>query len=224
MPTDRAKAIEHRDRATELNEAWRVGAVQSRYSDDGHWYARLERFPAALFDRNGYVLFATEQDYLSAPMSIGKQISVPKPGISALPGYVCFRDIASATIRPLSEVSALEGREFLRLHRTRERDPSLVRQKKKTASATYGALACEVCGFDFAAFYGVLGDGYAECHHIQPLWQTSGPCQTTLDDLAIVCSNCHRMLHRRPWHTIDQLKLVLRKHQLPKSHKELHNL
>jgi hypothetical protein len=165
VPTDRAKAIQHRDKAAELNEAWRVGAVQSRYSDDGHWYARVTRFPAALFDRNGYVLFATEQEYLSASMSIGKQISVPKPGISALPSYVRLHDTTPDAPPSIGEMSAVEGRERLRLHRTRERDQSLVRQKRKTVRATNGVLACEVCGFDFAAFYGALGDGYAECHH-----------------------------------------------------------
>lgn len=209
MPTDRAKAIQHRTKASELNEAWGVGAVQSRYSDDGHWYAKLKRFPAALFDRNGYILFATEADYLSAPMSIGKQISVPKPGISALTGYVRFSDFTQTATQHAIHISAVEGRELLRLHRARERNQAIVAQKKKTAMKLHGSLACEVCGFDFAAVYGTLGNGFAECHHIQPLWQTIDERETTLDDLAIVCSNCHRMLHRRPWHTVNELTTLL---------------
>ncbi len=35
----RVKAVRHRDKAVRLNEAWSVGAVQARYSDDGHWWA-----------------------------------------------------------------------------------------------------------------------------------------------------------------------------------------
>src|ERR1035441_8106643 len=82
----RTKATQNRDKAVRLKEAWGVGAVQVRYSDDGHWYATLARFPAALFDAHGYVLFATEAEYRASPhLSIGKQISVPKPGISAIP-------------------------------------------------------------------------------------------------------------------------------------------
>ena len=85
----RTKATQNRDKAVRLKEAWGVGAVQVRYSDDGHWYATLARFPAALFDAHGYVLFATEAEYRASPhLSIGKQISVPKPGISAIPERV----------------------------------------------------------------------------------------------------------------------------------------
>jgi len=85
----RTKATQNRDKAVRLNEAWGVGAAQVRYSDDGHWHATLARFPGALFDTHGYVLFATEAEYRTAPrLSIGKQISVPQPGISAIPGYV----------------------------------------------------------------------------------------------------------------------------------------
>jgi len=73
----RAKATENRDRAKRLNDAWDVGATQVRYSDDGHWYATLARFPAARFDANGYELFATEQEYgTSAHLRIGRRVAL----------------------------------------------------------------------------------------------------------------------------------------------------
>ncbi|OAD90717.1 hypothetical protein A7A78_14205 [Aequorivita soesokkakensis] len=55
---------------------------------------------------------------------------------------------------------------------------------------------CEVCDFNFHKIYGDLGKGYIECHHTTPLSQIAGESITTLDDLALVCSNCHRMIHR----------------------------
>ena len=210
MPTNRAKAIQNRNKASELNEAWSIGAVQSRYSDDGHWYAQLKHFPAALFDSQGYIYFATEEEYLAAPMNIGKQISVPMPGISALPGYVRFPDTATKVmVKSPDSISAFEGRELLRLHKIRERNQRLVAQKKQTILALQGALGCEVCGFDFASVYGQMGFGFAECHHKYPLWQTVGERETTLEELAIVCSNCHRMLHRRPWPTVEELTSIV---------------
>src|SRR5882724_11950293 len=85
----RTKATLNRDKAVRLNEAWGVGASQVRYSNDGHWYATLTRFPAALFDAHGYVLFATEEQYRTSPhISIGKEISVRKHGVSGIPGYI----------------------------------------------------------------------------------------------------------------------------------------
>jgi 5-methylcytosine-specific restriction enzyme A len=89
MPRDANKAALNRDKGPHLNKVWGVGAVQARYSDDGHWYAELTRFPAALFDAHGYLLFKTEQEYRSSPrLKIGRQISIRQPGISAIPGYV----------------------------------------------------------------------------------------------------------------------------------------
>jgi uncharacterized protein YodC (DUF2158 family) len=85
----REKATRNRDKGPYLNKTWGVGAAQARYSGDGHWYARLTRFPAALFDAHGYLLFKTEQEYCDSPrLKIGKQISIRPPGISAIPGYV----------------------------------------------------------------------------------------------------------------------------------------
>ena len=59
-----------------------------------------------------------------------------------------------------------------------------------------GALRCEGCGFDFAATYGELGHGFAECHHVVPLADLRAGSRTRLSDLVILCANCHRMIHR----------------------------
>ncbi len=40
-----------------LNIAYRLGAAQSRYREDGTWYHPLRRFPGVLFDGGGYVRF-----------------------------------------------------------------------------------------------------------------------------------------------------------------------
>jgi 5-methylcytosine-specific restriction protein A len=90
-----------------------------------------------------------------------------------------------------------EGRVLTRLHRLRERNKSLVKKKKERVLKEKGKLLCEICDFDFAVTYGKLGAGFAECHHTKPL-STLQPNDTTkLSDLAIVCANCHRMLHQR---------------------------
>lgn len=99
-----------------------------------------------------------------------------------------------------------EGRLLERVHRRRERDPALRRQKEKQALARHGRLRCEVCDFDFAEVYGPRGAGYFECHHVVPL-HVSGETKTRLADLAVLCANCHRMIHRsREWLTPDELR------------------
>ena len=59
---------------------------------------------------------------------------------------------------------------------------------------------CQVCGFDFYEFYGELGSEYIEAHHLIPLSQLPENARVRLspqDDFRVVCSNCHRMIHRR---------------------------
>jgi 5-methylcytosine-specific restriction protein A len=72
----------------QLNEEWNVGARHALFSRDGTWYENLEKFPGALFDQNGYIIFANPEEYRSNPnISIGKKTNV-RAGISSLPGYV----------------------------------------------------------------------------------------------------------------------------------------
>ena len=105
-----------------------------------------------------------------------------------------------------------EGKEVARIHKRRERNKKAVETKKKKVLAEKGSLTCEVCGFDFAKKYGKLGFGFAECHHKILLAQLSKGHRTRLSDLAIVCANCHRMLHRSsPMLSVeDLLRIVLR--------------
>lgn len=92
--------------------------------------------------------------------------------------------------------SVIEGQVIYKLHKVRERDAEIVRHKKRQALSLLGYLECEVCVFDFHKFYGEIGYGYIECHHRTPLSKFRVEVKTTLDDLALVCSNCHRMLHK----------------------------
>jgi hypothetical protein len=95
-------------------------------------------------------------------------------------------------------VEAEEGEILYSRHRRRERNRRLVRLKKAEVLRSTGKLACEACTFDFAAFYGEeLGAGLAECHHRAPIGELKGKTRTRLEHLAIVCANCHRVLHRR---------------------------
>lgn len=100
-----------------------------------------------------------------------------------------------------------EGKWNYAMHRFRERDRSLVRKKK--ASVTHPI--CECCTFDFSNTYPNLGNGFIECHHKIPINQ--GERITRLEDLALVCANCHRMLHRKnsenEYYSVEELKNII---------------
>jgi 5-methylcytosine-specific restriction protein A len=105
---------------------------------------------------------------------------------------------------------AVEGKLLVRTHRTRERNAAIIKKKKEAAYNATGQLVCEACGFDFKARYGERGDGFIECHHTSPVSQLKPGQKTKPSDLALLCSNCHRMVHRgKHWLTIDELKALL---------------
>jgi 5-methylcytosine-specific restriction enzyme A len=95
-----------------------------------------------------------------------------------------------------SEAAGLEGNPRLKAHLWRERNSSIVKKKKKDVLTKTGALRCEVCGFDSEKVYGKYGKGFCEVHHLTQLHKADGIVKTELSDLAIVCSNCHRIIHR----------------------------
>jgi len=108
------------------------------------------------------------------------------------------------------DLEAPEGKVLTNLHKQRERNRELVRAKKRRALAAFGGLRCEVCAFDFSAIYGERGHGFIECHHTKPVETLSENARTRLSDLALLCSNCHRMVHsRRPWLSLSDLREVI---------------
>lgn len=113
-----------------------------------------------------------------------------------------------------ADVSAAEGRILERLHRYRERDRNLRKEKINAVLRRDGELTCETCDFNFAHRYGTHGEGFIEVHHVVPLHEV-GESVTSLDDLAILCANCHRMCHRRlndtgTWPSPSDLRELMR--------------
>jgi 5-methylcytosine-specific restriction protein A len=105
----------------------------------------------------------------------------------------------------------LEGQTLYKLHKVFERDRKIVEQKKKQALSRFGKIACEVCVFVFYEFYGEIGKNFIECHHRTPLAKLKAETKTSLDSLALVCSNCHRMLHSRiDTVSVEELKVMIK--------------
>ncbi|MDY0240562.1 MAG: DUF3578 domain-containing protein [Rhodospirillaceae bacterium] len=84
-----------------------------------------------------------------------------------------------------------------RLHRKIDRHPKAAQKAKQ-----YHGTTCQACGFSFASRYGLIGNGFIEAHHRRPLSELEEGVPVYYDvatDFVVLCSNCHRMIHR----TID---------------------
>jgi len=110
------------------------------------------------------------------------------------------------------DLSFSEGKRSLKKHIIIERNPNVIREaKKKFKKEHNGRLYCEICKFDFSEKYGELGIDFIEGHHIIPVSEMKLGDKTKVEDIAIVCSNCHSMIHRKkPWLTREKLKRIIK--------------
>jgi len=111
---------------------------------------------------------------------------------------------------PPDEEEGNEGQILSRVHRFRERDRTLVAKKKSKFLQDHARVFCEACGFDFENKYGERGKDFIECHHTRPVSEIGLGEVTRLTDLILLCSNCHRMIHRqKPWLSVQGLQEIL---------------
>jgi 5-methylcytosine-specific restriction protein A len=114
--------------------------------------------------------------------------------------------------QPLQDVVEFaEGRLVTELHLRRERDPRL-RERLLSTRRSNEMLHCEMCGTAPYSPIDAFMDAHFEAHHIVPLSST-GTRTTRLSDLALLCANCHRLLHRaiaieQRWLSVAEAKLV----------------
>lgn len=87
------------------------------------------------------------------------------------------------------------------------------KEARKKCIEHYGCK-CFVCGFDFEATFGELGNGFIEVHHIRPISDRSNEEGAhkvdPINDLRPLCPNCHAMIHRNGIKSIEQLKNLRR--------------
>ncbi len=99
----------------------------------------------------------------------------------------------------ISGYTVQEGKRRMKIHKRRERDSKLREMKIKSFMIQHKRLFCEICNFDFEAVYGEIGKGFIEVHHYIPLNKMGEyrmNANEALDNLKIICANCHRMVHR----------------------------
>ena len=86
-----------------------------------------------------------------------------------------------------------EGKQKLLQHYRRERRPQLRDLKLKSVEKDVGFLQCECCGTAAEAYPPEYRRSVFEVHHKRPL--SEGSTMTGVDDLALLCANCHRAIH-----------------------------
>lgn len=107
------------------------------------------------------------------------------------------RELTSSDVKQIDsklettrEDTAIEGQTYTRESVFRRRNAALIQAKK--ANSDY---RCEVCGFNFEETYGSIGHEYIIAHHNEPVSRRKRPSLTTLEEISLLCANCHAMVH-----------------------------
>jgi len=101
-------------------------------------------------------------------------------------------------------IKTMEGEEYVREAKFRYRNKKLIKERKSKSD-----YRCEVCGIKFSDIYGEIGKNYILAHHINPIGERTRASETKLEDIALLCDNCHRMIHRtKPPMSINKLRNI----------------
>lgn len=132
--------------------------------------------------------------------------------------HLCDLSVASLSTKQIEDVDTQRGEVGCQKVTTEGKVKVIVSAKverniglRSRAFKIHG-YKCAVCDWDFGSIYGEWGEGFAEVHHLDPLGETPGERETDpKSDLAVLCANCHRMVHRKKGTalTIKELKSKL---------------
>jgi len=111
------------------------------------------------------------------------------------------------------EESYKEGKLCSVLVNKHERNPKI-----RAAAVRIHGTICQTCGFSFAEIYGTHGETFIEVHHLYPVSEYKNEVDISPSkDMAVLCSNCHRMIHRNPEKplSLEELRQIIASNRKP---------
>ncbi len=91
---------------------------------------------------------------------------------------------------------AYEGERTFGIHQSIERDRELRAKKIECFLQKHGKIFCELCSFRFVDSYPFLSRDIIEVHHIVPLSSLTKSTKVSINDLMLLCANCHLAVHQ----------------------------
>jgi hypothetical protein len=184
--------------------------LTASYRGENHGYINLGRYVEYRFNGHGddytTILARLSKALVTFHLAEGPQVFEIEHE-EDLKKLAAFLSVATvANFDPVNSTESLPPEEDeaglldedlrkLRDHKRLERDSRIARKVKEALG-----YRCMACKLDFSAKYGPLGAGYIEAHHLTPAATTKGMIvrRDPKKDFAVLCSNCHRMIHKTP--------------------------
>ena len=118
---------------------------------------------------------------------------IPEDSKTKIYDMIISREISDFPIIEEDELDlSFKEKKKLRLHKSFDRDPKLIKEAKKIHGYT-----CMACGFNYKEKYGEIGEDYIEAHHLISFAELDENTDLSpKKDVVVLCANCHRMIHR----------------------------
>lgn len=169
----------HADRNTRFRNPDGVYLKLQNLASLHHDKASRKGLRTSRTDREVWSAYSSRPDYVR---QLAEQIAMGVSLIASLPFDEAEDDF-----------EASEGTILLRVHRFRERNRGFRSRVIRRVRKLHGELLCDACGngprFDSAVAHAIF-----EVHHLVPLCEAA-TVVTRLNDLALLCANCHRLIH-----------------------------
>ncbi len=146
------------------------------------------------------------------PSFVPTQIQIGRTQLSTV-DVLSLRDISKLERQVIEEQETRPRRRFadesdiegIRSEYTATRTSRSRKLRDKAFALADGV--CAVCQFDYGQVLGGDGVRVLQVHHKNPVSQNKGPTVTNLNDLVVVCANCHLLLHLDTKKVLDVPKL-----------------
>jgi hypothetical protein len=124
-----------------------------------------------------------------------RSVTTPPSDIAARVRSIVATRLATGRLDDFSDepVSALEGV----LHETTSYKRSRSRKLRDSALGRSDGV-CEACGVQYSALLDGLGIRVLQVHHRKQMAVTDRPKVNKVGDLAVLCANCHMLIHANP--------------------------
>ena len=193
---DRLTAI-----ACDLHE---VGTIAQNHPEIAH--AIKEHAEAIHSGVNSAIIRAKADAYIKAQ---AEHFGMTNAGSAT--GLIKFESLPETDLEEV--IVGKEGRMLTRIHAYKERDRGFAAMAKKYYKKKNGGkLHCVACGLQPETLYDDRGERCIEAHHKIPIEELQPDSITRVDDMAMVCASCHRVIHsRKPCLTIEEVRALVLK-------------
>lgn len=169
---------------------WHSGTSDWTYEDFGASLTTKRKICADSYD--DLLAWATREGVAVSRCAhcLHEQASVPSLSASPTQAHSVVPHESEDSDTFQDDAVALEGIARETTVITRSRSERLRRAARERAQGI-----CEACDTDFSRILGGLGKRVLQVHHRQQLSLAEVPPFNSIEDLAVVCANCHLMIH-----------------------------